>query len=127
MSWKVGLMPDSVRKPLPTYTQLLWNKIFEVSTINESDPVKAFIRLECLIPLLPINIQKEVKPMMREFKLKLKNAEEEMKKVYDHITTELTFRKYARKEMRKFVIKALEKISDSLESMGLKFKPEETI
>lgn len=121
-------MPDSVRKPLPTYTQLLWNKIFEISVTNESDPVKAFIKLEGLIPLLPIKVQKEVKPMMREFKLMLKNVKEEMRKVYrDDITTQLTFRKYARKEMGNFVFKALEKISNSLESMGLKFKPEETI
>jgi len=118
-------MSDEVTNFTKFYTSLVWKSLFEISLTTLEDPIKAYMKLESLIPLLPNKIIDEVDPLITEFKKKLVKKRKELKEQYsDSLSTHFLFIKYARKEINEFVLKVLELISRRMEELGLMYQVE---
>ena len=114
-----------IKRHVLTYTILVWNSLFEISRVNDVDPVKAYRMLSNLIPLLPAKVINSVLPLMNNFEKRVHEERKVLKRsLKDSVSTYLIFSKYMRSEVSKFIKEVLMLISLKMEELGLKYQVE---
>jgi hypothetical protein len=114
-----------IKRHVLTYTLLVWNSLFEISRVNNEDPVKAYRMLNNLIPLLPKKVIDAVVPLINVFEKRITKEKKKLRELYrDSVSSDLVFTNYMRSELSRFIRELLYVISVKMEELGLKYQVE---